>query len=254
MEPSLKNWQQFFQDRPARRVWQLPRAQQLLFGVRRLQASLPAAKPWVYASRRLSRLIDFFFKAEERRRRRRRERGRRFVYQLKVADRYKRRKALKQRFVSLRLIKLYYITYSYRQFRTLARTMRRRHGLFEENFLLALESRVAPLIYRMTFLASPFQCLDFVRQGHVFVAGRCRHRPDDRVGLHQLVSLGGLGRRWIYHELAHRLGRRRLLFNVPPYLFVSFFFLFGYQRRPPVRRDLIFPVAVDFYRATGYAF
>lgn len=103
--------------------------------------------------------------------------------------------SLKQRFVSLRLVKLFYVTLSYRQFRGLARHMRRRQGVFEENFLLALESRVASLIYRMTFLGNPFHCLEFVRQGHVFVSGKCVTRPNSPVALHQLLSLSGLGRR-----------------------------------------------------------
>lgn len=198
--------------------------------------------------------MDFFYAAYDRRRRRRRERGRRFVYQLKATDRRRARRSLRKRFVSLRLVKLYYLTFTYRQFRKLARAQRRRQGVFEENFLLALESRLAPLIYRMTFLGNPFQCLEFVRQGYVVIDGRCHWRPSTVVGLHQMVTFTGLGRRWVYHELAHRLGRRRLLFNVAAYLVVSFFFLFGYQRRPPRRQDLVFPIALDFSRATGYAF
>lgn len=176
------------------------------------------------------------------------------MYQLKVTEHHRSRPKLNVRFVSLRLVKLYYLTFSYRQFRALARTMRRRQGVFEENFLLALESRTAALLYRMTFLGNPFHCIDFVRRGYVFVAGRCQPRPNSTVGLHQMVTLSGLGRRWVYHELQYRLARRRMLFNVPRYLMVSFFFLFGYQRRAPVRQDLIFPIALDFYRATGYAF
>lgn len=173
---------------------------------------------------------------------------------MQTAERVHRPKKLKARFVSLRLVKLYYISYSYRQFRALARTMRRRQGNFEEHFLQALEGRMAPLLYRLTFIGNPFHCLDFVRRGLVFVAGRCQPRPQAVVGLHQMITLSSLGRRWVYHELQYRLARRRLLFNVPRYLVVSFFFLFAYQRRPPLRKDLVFPIAVDFYRATGYAF
>jgi hypothetical protein len=255
VEPTLGDWNRFYQrTQPSRRSKDLPRVQDRWFEERKPSSFQRKILPWAYASRRLSRLLDFFFAADERRRRQRRERGRRFVYQLEVTDRQRPRRPLKHRFVSLRLVKLYYLTYSYRQFRALARSMRRRQGNFEHNFLLALESRAAPLVYRMTLLANPFHCLNFVRQGHVFVDSRCHRQLSVPVGLHRLVTFSDLGRRWIYHELTYRLGRRRLLFNVPRYLFVSFFFLFGYQRRPPVRRDLIFPIALDFYRATGYAF
>lgn len=139
--------------------------------------------------------MDFFYAADERRRKAQRERWRRFVYQIQIANPERPRRPLKERFVSLRLVKLYYVTYSYRHFRGLARTMRRRQGSFEENFLLALESRLAPILYRMTLLGNPFHCLDFVRQGHVFVRGQCQIHPHFVVPLHQLVTFSTLGRR-----------------------------------------------------------
>lgn len=107
----------------------------------------------------------------------------------------RRRRSLKERFVTLRLVKLYYITYSYRQFRALARAMRRRRGAFEENFLLALESRASSIIYRMTFFSNPFLCLDVVRRGHVFVDNQCHRRPNGSIGLHRLITFSGFGRR-----------------------------------------------------------
>lgn len=195
-----------------------------------------------------------FYESQERQGRYRRQRGRRFIYQLQLPERHPSPPELNLRFVSLRLVKLYYISYSYRQFRALARTMRRRRGAFEENFLMALESRVSALLYRMTLLGNPFHCLDFVRRGLVFVNGCCQARPQAVVGLHQMITFNEMGRRWLFHDLQYRLGRHRLLFNVPRYLMVSWFFLFGYQRRPPRRKDLVFPIALDFYRATGYAF
>ena len=87
--------------------------------------------PWAYASRRLSRLLDFFFLADEKRRHDQREHWRRFIYQLDLVELNNNQSSLKQRFVSLRLVKLFYITYSYRQFRGLAKQMRRRQGVFE---------------------------------------------------------------------------------------------------------------------------
>lgn len=263
--PSVSDWNRYYGSKKrALRLQKVPRIQAHWMddirpsAVQRLQKKNPKQKyalaPWAYASRRLSRLLDFFFAAREKRRRWRKTRGRRFIYQLEIAGRLSYKKALKLRFVSLRLVKLYYINYSYKQFRKLAKIIRRHHGVFETNFLLALESRAAPLLYRMTLLANPFHCLDFVRQGHLFVSSRSLRSPNHKVGLHKLITFTGLGHRWIYHELFYRLARRRLLFNVPSYITVSFFFLWGYQRRAPLRQDLIFPIALDFYRATGYAF
>lgn len=194
VDPSSEDWDRYYRRRPSRKFRELPEVQDHWFDELKTSSIQKKVAPWAYASRRLSRLLDFFYTAEEKRRRWRRERGRRFIYQLTIIDRHQVRRPLKERFVSLRLVKLYYLRYSYRQFRTLARSMRRRQGAFEENFLLALESRAAPLLYRMTLLANPFHCLAFVRQGHMLLAFKTLNQPNRIIPLHQLLTFSTLGR------------------------------------------------------------
>lgn len=210
--------------------------------------------PWEQESRKISRIIDFFYKSYLRRQEQRFKSRRRYIYRLDIIQKEVRRKKLKYRFVSLRLIRLFYITISYRQFRQLARAMRSKAGLFEENYLLALEGRLSSYLYRTSLVANPFQCIQLVQQGQLLVNFKQQRYITYRVPLHTLVTFTGVGKRIIYLTLMARLAKRRSLFNPPRYMFVSYSFLFSYMKRPPRQADLVFPVAIDIYRASGYAF
>jgi len=164
------------------------------------------------------------------------------------------KKKMKARFISLRLVKLFYITFSYRQFRHLARTMRSRDGAFEQNYLLALEGRLLSYLYRSSLMTNPFQTMDFIRKGNVLVNLRCENHYNYRVPLNTLVTFSSLGKRVIYMNVMPRLAARRTFFNVPRYMYLSYMFLYSYMTRPPQAEDLVFPVSIDVYRATGYAF
>lgn len=82
-------------------------------------------------SNNMKRILDFFFVLYMAKKKQARQRNKPYVYRLDIIDRPLIRKRLKQRFVSLRLVKLFYINYSYKNFRQLATRMRRKYGMFE---------------------------------------------------------------------------------------------------------------------------
>lgn len=79
----------------------------------------------------LQRILDFFFTLYMAKKKQAKQRYKPYVYRLDIIDRPLIRKRLKNRFVSLRLVKLFYINYSYKNFRQLAQRMRRKYGMFE---------------------------------------------------------------------------------------------------------------------------
>ena len=83
------------------------------------------------SSNNMQRILDFFFTLYMAKKKRAQQRNKPYIYRLDVIDRPLIRKRLKQRFVSLRLVKLFYINYSYKNFRQLASRMRRKDGMFE---------------------------------------------------------------------------------------------------------------------------
>lgn len=116
--------------------------------------------------------MDFFTAAELARQEARRKKGRPYVYRLDMVERVQRKRKYHKRFVTLRLVKLYYINIAYHQFRALARRTRRMDGRFEWNFLLALEARIVSYIYRTSLVANPFQCIQLIKQGYVAINNR----------------------------------------------------------------------------------
>jgi ribosomal protein S4 len=74
-----------------------------------------------------------------------------------------RKKRFKKRFTSLRLVKLYYLTLVYKQFKKVARTARKKDGFFEGHYCLALEGRLIAFLYRTGFVASLFESLAYTK-------------------------------------------------------------------------------------------
>lgn len=209
---------------------------------------------WRLTSRKLTNMVELFYKLFKLQERFRRNLRRRYVYKLDLIKKQKLRRKMKERFISLRLVKLFYITFSYRQFRQLALTMRSKIGAFEENYLLALEGRLLSYLYRTSLMTNPFQCIEFIKRGNILINFRLENHYNFRVPINTLVTFSSYGKRLIYMNVIPRLKAKRTLFNVPKYMYLSYIFLYSYMTRPPRGTDLIFPVAIDMYRATGYAF
>lgn len=203
---------------------------------------------------KLRRIFDFFYNNYVIRQDYKMRARRRYIYRVDIIQRRVFKRKIKRRFVSLRLVKLFYLTMHYRQFRQLARTTRLLDGCFEHNFLLALEGRLISFVYRTSFLPNLFQCIKLVRKGGVMIEKTLYNHVNCRIPINTFVKFTSLAKRLIYISLLYRLGRQLVLFNPPRYMFVSYSFLYCYMKRPPRRRDLVFPISLDMHRATGYAF
>ena len=211
--------------------------------------------PWKQQrSNKIGRIVDFFYSLREARKKINASRKQAYIYRLDIIDRPKRRRKLKYRFVSLRLVKLFYINYTYRNFRRLANQMRRKDGMFEWNFLLALEGRLMSFLYRTSLVSNLFQCMQLIKQGFVCVNSRYYSYVNYRVQVGEFVTFNIVGKQLIYIMLLKRLAKKLTLFNAPGYMYLSYKFLYCYMKRPPIRKQLVFPIAVDLYRAAGYAF
>jgi len=216
------------------------------------RAPLNNPLPWQVATKRQLRFLLYFFnraKLEEERRYRSR---RRYVYSFQEKRPEPPRKRLKERFVDLRLVKLFYLTLKYRQFRRIARAAKKRKGNFEENYCLALECRMVSFLYRTSLVSNMFQCIQLVKAAALMVDFKLVNHVNSPVRLGQLVAFNSYHKRIVYICLLKRLRRQASVFNVPTYMFVSYPFLFAFLKRFPRQDDLVFPISMDMYRATGY--
>ena len=57
---------------------------------------------------------------------------------------------------------------------------------------------------------------------------------------------------WIRYHLYKRLSLRSVLYNTPRFLFISFRFWIAFLIKKPRRKDLIYPIAIDIQRISGY--
>lgn len=183
-------------------------------------------------------------------RRRRRHQG--FSYDTVFVFKRKDRRKMKKRFVSLRLVKLYYVILKYRHFRKIASLAGRRDGFFQSNFCYRLEGRLCAVIYRTNLVSSMFSAIHFVTTSNVLVNRQLITRPNTLVKIGDVVNF--LQDHYIFFRfnLFSRLRWRGVFFSPPRYMFTSYklnlFSLLSY----PQDLDLAFPMKFDIYRISGY--
>lgn len=216
--------------------------------------TLNIAIPWVFKSLKMKRILNFFFSIYNEIEERRKQAKNRYIYRIDLVKPRIFRKNIKYDFVSIRLTKLFYLTLTYKQFRRISFEMRRRDGHYGYNYCLAIEGRLIAVIYRSSFVANLFNCIQLVKGGFVAVNHCFQNKINYKVLIAEIITFEFLTKKIIYLTLIRRLASKASVFNAPRYMFVSYMFLFAYMKRPPLETDLVFPVGVDMYRATNYAY
>jgi len=93
----------------------------------------------------------------------------RYVYKFDAPTFFRKELKFNTRFLSLRLTRLYYLTFHDHQFRNVFRSAAKKDGNFETNYLRFLESRMFALIYRLNLSSDVFWLLRFVKRGFNFL-------------------------------------------------------------------------------------
>lgn len=199
-----------------------------------------------------TRLTYFFFQLYLDRQIFRKRKIRRFIYRIDVVDPAKRKHSLKSRFVTLRLVKLFYLTLKYRQFRHLAVLAAKMDGFFQSNFCLLLEGRLASVIYRTNLLVSMFEIIDFIKRGNVLVNRRLTDLVNFNVYVGDVLTFFFDFSSKFRLSVKKRFRIKGFVFNTPRYMFINYKLFFAFIERLPFNADLGFPIKLDIYRATGY--
>jgi hypothetical protein len=203
-------------------------------------------RPW------LSIYFNFFYCLFQEKRDRKSKRRQRYIYQIDIINPERWKRSLPKKYVSIRILRLYYLNYSYRQFRRMAKKISKRDGSFEVNFILALEGRLINAVYRTGLVANIFECMEIVSDGHFLINQSRLGHLNHSIRLTDLLAFSSEYKWILYYRLMSRIARRSILFNAPKYLFVSYKLLVAYFKREPREKDLVFPTTIDIYRATGY--
>ena len=205
-----------------------------------------------YESKKLQNLFEFFFYLSKKYKEKRFQKYQRYVYRIDIIEPMKKIKKKPYHYISLRLVRLYYLIYHYRQFNRLAKRIRKLDGLFEHNFCIALEGRLITALYRTGLVAHIFECIDIVNAGYFLINQSVIGHIHSTVRFGDLMGFAYEYKWLLYYRLLWRIMRKSIILNPPKYLFVSYSLLLAYMLRLPYESDLVFPSSVDMFRATGY--
>lgn len=175
-----------------------------------------------------------------------------FVYDQVMIFKRKDKKRMKKRFVSLRLVKLYYVILSYKQLRKLGTFAARADGFFQNNFCYFLEGRLCTIIYRTNFVRTLFEALDLIRYSKVWVNKALISAPNYRLRIGDILTFRVSQADFFRSFLLLRFKRKGVFFSTPRFLFVSYKLFVASLLLYPQDRDLAFPLKFDLYRITGY--
>lgn len=159
---------------------------------------------------------------------------------------------LKPTFLAVRLVRLFYITYNFRQLRRIILSAHGKEGFYEENLAFALESRLMCFLYRTGFVSSLFSSMDLIKANVILVNQRYISFIHHKIILGDLVYFDNYARAIVYLRLITRLKKRAAFFPYAPFLFISFALLCAYYKRPPRISELIYPVRLDLHAVVNY--
>jgi hypothetical protein len=163
-----------------------------------------------------------------------------------LIEREERRVKINERFSSLRIIKYLFAILSYKQFRTIARKVRKKEGFVGSLYLLALEGRLINFLYRSLFSETIFESFFLIKQGYVTVNKKVITFPNAVINLYDILSFVYILKRRIYLFLAYRLIKEdNVLFSVLGCFFTSFRFLYCYIYKAPLESDFTYRRALD---------
>lgn len=162
------------------------------------------------------------------------------------------RKPFKQRFLSIRLTRLFFITLQDHQFRALFKRASKADGNMDENYCFLLEGRAIMILYRTLFVSNPFEAIRFIKNG-LFYYDRQKIRSIDYLiypgkFFHILPNIIDRVRNYI----RIRAKSKATLFNIPKFMFISFLMITGFLLNKPKRKFLVYPINIDIQRITGY--
>jgi hypothetical protein len=115
-----------------------------------------------------------------------------------------------------------------------------------------LEGRLLPIFYRTNFLANLFVIISFIKNKNVFINFKKISYSNALVQVGSFITFKKKLKKYIFNFLYKRIIAKAILFNRPRYLFISYIFAFSFILKKPKKKDLIYPIAIDIQRITGY--
>ena len=108
------------------------------------------------------------------------------------------------------------------------------------------------VLYRTSFLGSMFKIIPWIKRGSISVNKRLINYLNYRVRPGDLIQFSDA----LIETASLNYKKRRLHHNFvmapPRFFYVNFSLFYIIMERLPREKDLVFPIKLDIYRATGY--
>lgn len=195
----------------------------------------------------------FFFKLYWEKRRQLFNKNRKFIYTFEAPKFFRQVIKINFRFISIRLTRLYYLTFQDHQFRRLFRRAAKMTGNFQNNYLQFLECRILSILYRLNFHYDIFYLLSFLKiSNNVFIDFKSVNIPNIILPVGNFLTINVK-----FHDEFRRIWKKRIkerafLALYPPSIFVSYKLFFAYLMKEPQKAEFLYPFALDVQRITGY--
>jgi len=193
-------------------------------------------------------VVKFFQDSYRYRAERAKQRFRQFIYRIDIINPDKTHKRKKWKFVSMQLVRLFYKGINQRKVFKFSRVSSAVAGLWVNNFLLLVESRISTFLYRVNWVSNILYLNQFVSHGSVIVDNKVPRNSNFAIKPFQIVKLLPRIAVKIRMDFINRLKNNMLYFNTPRYIFLNSKIMFACIYNNPHLRDISFPVLLDIYR------
>ena len=193
-------------------------------------------------------VVRFFQDSYKYRAERAKRRFRQFIYRIDIINPDKTHKRKKWKFVSMQLVKLFYKGVSQRKVYKFSNLSSSSSGLWVDNFLLLIESRISTLLYRVNWIPNILFLNQFLSHKSVLLNSKSPTTVNFIVKPFQIVRLVPNIQAKLCLNFKFRLINNMVYFNTPRYLFMNSKIMFFCIFRNPNLKDISFPVLLDIYR------
>jgi len=108
------------------------------------------------------------------------------------------------------------------------------------------------IFYRTNFLSNIFEIIQFIKDGNVLINWIISTNLNSSVSISSFITCYRYTFKRLHLLLLRCLKDDIILFNTPKFLFISYYFLFAIIIKPPIKKDFVYPFALDIQRITGY--
>ncbi len=198
-----------------------------------------------------SRLFSFFFRRVFKRKKIYFRRP--FIYEIRSRYTKRKKRRLNRQFRSLRIVRLFYIMFTYKQLKKIIKKAKKKDGLFEQNYLLYMENKLPSFIYRSSFIPNMFDSLKFIKKSNVWINKQFMYYISFTIKIMDLVGFRIIYKKYIYWNFFKRIRRKAFIFLLPKYIYTSYSFLMMLVLNIPLKINIINPIKIDMYRLSNYA-